>query len=224
MATKNYREDIRRRTPIDPKTIRKGGFTNAETTKMHGNKETTATGYKTGVHLGKKFDSYCEVVLEGAATPLAFHPKKTRTIRVINGAGYLSKVTDPKGEAVTDSVTLVPGDIIECEPGIAYRISTSSTLVEVVITQDLNYEKDLVTLEPAIGNGAEVPYVQDVERADIIRELVPRSAIRTSKAVEQIIQQRAVIDDRRNNPSKEKLVNKDPRSELAEILSQDSNY
>lgn len=229
MANKNYREDLKHRSPVDPKKFRRGAAMLPETTKMHGSKEMTDTGYKTAVHLGKKFDSFCQTVVEGNATDISYHPKKTRTIRVINGLGYLTEIENPKdveSSWVTEQKTLVPGDIIECAPGKGYRIATGSSLIEFVVTQELNFDKDVVSVSPAITTGDLEDHVHEVERSDIIEGFKPASVRTSSRAIENLMKRADVVEARRANipVNAEKTLNKDPRAEFAAMLSEDAGF
>lgn len=226
MAYTNKNKDHKRRE-IDPKKIKKHSnivrqFTNS--TRVSGEREATKSGFKAGIYNGKMFESYYEQVMEGASSDLVMHDKKYRTLRVLSGTGFLLTVENPTEQKELwklDQRPLIAGDVIECEPGKAYRLATTDRdILELVVTQEPKYDSKLAVLEEseAVANITE-DMLNSVSRSDIINDLNFVPVRRGSKAREQ---QAAIRGDRpevTERPVVQPTINKNPQADLAAYLA-----
>lgn len=135
-----------KRQPIKPKKMRhrnKAQKAPENSIVVHGEVEETVTG---GVVMGTKCKGYeqlYEYMDPGAATALLVHPKKSRTIMVIAGAGFAAKF--PKTEKGEEDKAgpeepLAPGNVVEFPAGIPYRITaTADSQLEFFVVQEKAY-------------------------------------------------------------------------------------
>lgn len=145
---------MRRQAPIDPKTLRKHSqIVEAATAPIPvvGDREQTDYGFFVAGHKGKTFETKFLTIMPSCLTPIWSHPKKTRVIRVVAGAGiYQAFSVDAEGNnTISDQKMLTTGDEMAIEPGVIHRLTAGPNKLEFYVVQDVKYESSLVEVAPA---------------------------------------------------------------------------
>lgn len=179
-----------KRRSIDPKTLRKSSESRRRrnpSQKVAGEKIATRTGYFIEGTRCKDYETYYEFFASGQGSDKVMHPKKTRTYRVLEGAGTLVQTS---GEGNTARTDLVAGDEVTVQPGVTYSILTNSTQqIEFFVTQSAKYAARLQLVEEGYGAAdlSEFDLVS-LSRDDIIEKIRLPKRRGFSKAAEQLAQ------------------------------------
>ncbi len=140
-STNNKRQPI-----LDTSLIKKATRDQATVSLVNGERTYTDTGFTIQGSTTKNYETFYELMMAGTSGPRLMHPKKSRTYRVIDGAGYAFTVV----EGTPTQKPIFPGDEITVEAGMTYKFSTSTSQpLHLAVTQDSKYSVHLEILAPS---------------------------------------------------------------------------
>lgn len=140
-SSNNKRQQI-----LDTTTIKKATRDQNTVSLVNGERTYTDTGFVITGSVTKNYETFYELMMAGTSGPRLVHPKKTRTYRVIDGAGYAFVVV----EGTPTQRPIFPGDEVTIEPGTVFKFSTSSSQpLHLVVTQDAKYSVNMEVLAPS---------------------------------------------------------------------------
>lgn len=183
----------KQRNKINPLKIKKHSQIMGKrksTTHMNEERIATETGFRSVGFENKQFATYYECMIARQATDYLVHAKKTKTVRILSGTGFVTTIKnykDAQEDWVIERRSLISGDMLILVPNIAYRISSSSVPLDFVVSEDSKYKARLeVVKEASTTANVDLELLEQTDRTQVAKETAPPIPRRgSSRAAEQ---------------------------------------